>query len=189
MTTVDSLRHAATGFRNVVALVDDDQWQLATPCDGWTVRQLVGHVAAGCQMAAELADGANRQDAITVLGVDHLGETPRTGLDAALERQQTAFERPGIETHVFQHPAGDMPGAQVLQFRVTDLVVHQWDLAQSIGADETLDPGLVHEVWDAIAPMVPVMAVSGVFGSGPSGTVAEDAPLQDRLLDAMGRRP
>jgi len=28
-----------------------------------------------------------------------------------------------------------------------------------------------------------------VFGTGPSGTVGPDAPLQDRLLDLSGRRP
>jgi hypothetical protein len=30
---------------------------------------------------------------------------------------------------------------------------------------------------------------SGFFGSGPSGAVGEDAPLQTRLLDLSGRRP
>jgi hypothetical protein len=28
-----------------------------------------------------------------------------------------------------------------------------------------------------------------VFGAGPSGTVADDAPLQVQLLDLTGRRP
>ena len=37
--------------------------------------------------------------------------------------------------------------------------------------------------------MAPFIAEIGVFGSGPSGTVAEDAPLQQRLLDLTGRRP
>lgn len=189
MITAASLRHAGQGFRDVVALVGDDQWQLSTPCDRWTVRQLVGHVASGCQMAATLADGCNRQDAITVLGVDHLGDRPLAAIDAAIERQQAAFDQPGIDTHVFQHPAGDMTGTQVIRLRVGDLLVHQWDLARAIGADDTLDPGLVQEVWDGIAPMIPMMATTGVFGSGPSGSIADDAPMQMRLLDAMGRRP
>ncbi len=140
-------------------------------------------------MAAALAAGATRQDAIGVLGVDHLGDRPLEAIDDALAAQQAAFERPGIDSHVFEHPAGDMPGTQVIQFRLGDLLVHQWDLARAIGADETLDDALVLEVWQSISPMVPMMAASGVFGSGPSGTVADDAPMQLRLLDAMGRRP
>lgn len=189
MTSSNSLRSAAGGFRDVVARIGDDQWRLDTPCAGWTVRQLVGHVAAGCQMAATLAEGGDRQTAIAVLGVDHLGDAPVEALDRALQRQQVAFDRPDIDDQVFQHPAGNMPGAQVLLFRVTDLLVHQWDLARAIGADETLDPDLVDEVWNDIAPILPMMASSGVFGSGPSGALNGDASAQARLLDAVGRRP
>lgn len=29
----------------------------------------------------------------------------------------------------------------------------------------------------------------GVFGSGPDGLVGDDAPLQTRLLNLLGRRP
>ena len=189
MTSIDSVRGAADGFRGIVAQVGDDQWQLPTPCEGWTVRQLVGHVASGCQMVATLADGGTRQDAIAVLGIDHLGDHPMAAIDVALERQLEALGRPGVDDHVFHHPAGDMPGAQVIRFRIGDLVVHQWDLARAIGTDDTLDPDLVADVWEGIAPMIPMMAASGVFGDGPSGDVADDAPLQLRLLDAMGRRP
>jgi hypothetical protein len=38
-------------------------------------------------------------------------------------------------------------------------------------------------------PMAPFIGQTGVFGSGPSGDVAADAPLQQRLLDFTGRRP
>jgi uncharacterized protein (TIGR03086 family) len=189
MTTPLSLERAGNGFAAIVRLVADDQWDRGTSCDGWSVRALVGHVAAGSRMAAALAAGGSRSGAISMLGVDHLGNDPIGSIDTALAAQLEAFQQPGINEHIFQHPAGDMPGAQVLRFRVGDLLVHQWDLAQTIGADDTLDPALAQEVWDGIAPMIPLMAASGVFGAGPSGTVADDAPVQVRLLDAMGRRP
>lgn len=189
MITTDALQHAADAFATLARTTSDDQWSAPTPCDGWTVRQLVGHVVAGCEMSALLAAGGTREEAIALLSVDHLGQDPFGALDRALERQQAAFERPDVDAMVFHHPAGDMPGAVVINFRLGDLVVHHWDLARAIGGDDTLDPVLVKEVWDAIAPMVPMMAGSGVFGAGPSGDVSDDAPLQVRLLDAMGRRP
>ncbi len=189
MAAPSSLERAGDGFASTVRLVGDDQWDLPTPCDGWSVLALVGHVAAGCRMAAALAAGGTRNDAIAVLGVDHLGDDPVSSIDAALAAQLEAFAQPDIADHVFHHPAGDMPGAQVLQFRIGDLLVHRWDLARAIGADETLDADIVREVWEDITPMIPMMATTGVFGSGPSGTVGDDAPLQTRLLDAMGRRP
>jgi uncharacterized protein (TIGR03086 family) len=189
MAPPPGLLRASDEFAATVRLVGDDQWGLPTPCDGWSVRELVGHVASGCRMAAALADGGTSDDAISVLSIDHLGDDPVGAIDAALAAQLDAFSRPDIAMHLFHHPAGDMPGAQVLRFRIGDLLVHQWDLARAIGTDETLDADLVQEVWDGISPMIPMMATSGVFGSGPSGTVTDDAPLQIRLLDAMGRRP
>jgi uncharacterized protein (TIGR03086 family) len=140
-------------------------------------------------MAALLAGGGTREQAIELLSIDHLGDDPMGALDRALDRQQAAFEQPDVGARVFHHPAGDMPGSMVLNFRLSDLVVHRWDLARAIGHDETLDPVLAHTVWENISPMIPMMTTSGVFGSGPSGDVAEDASVQARLLDAMGRRP
>lgn len=189
MTATPSLRRAGDGFASTVRRVAADQWDLPTPCDGWSVKMLVGHVASGSRMAAALAAGGTRNEAIAALGVDHLGDDPVGSIEAALAAQLGAFARPDIAEQVFRHPAGDMPGAQVLRFRLGDLLVHQWDLARAIGADENLDAELVEETWDAIAPMIPMMATSGVFGSGPSGVVGADAPLQIQLLDAMGRRP
>ncbi len=189
MITPHTLKSAADGFRLAVESIGDDQWELATPCDDWSVRQLVGHVASGSRMAALLAEGGTRDDAIALLAVDQLGDDPVGAVTEALDRQQEVFEQPDVTDRVFAHPAGDMPGSQVLAFRVGDLAAHHWDLARAIGADETLATDVVEAVWESIAPMVPMMAASGVFGDGPSGTLDDDAPLQLRLLDAMGRRP
>lgn len=189
MAVPPSLDRAGNGFASVVRLVGDDQWALPTPCEGWNVRELVGHVAAGCRMATALASGGTRDDAIALLGVDHLGDDPVAAIETALAGQLQAFSDDDVATSVLHHPAGDMPGAQVLRFRVADLLVHRWDLARAIGVDETLDADLVHEVWESLAPIIPMMAASGLFGSGPSGNVTDDAPAQTRLLDAMGRRP
>ena len=38
-------------------------------------------------------------------------------------------------------------------------------------------------------PMAPFIGEVGVFGSGPSGTVGDDATVKIRLLDLTGRRP
>lgn len=84
---------------------------------------------------------------------------------------------------------GDLPGAEILGFRIGDLTVHAWDLARALGVDEALDAALVALVWERLEPMAPVLGSIGVFGEGQSGQVGADAPVQARVLDAMGRRP
>ena len=52
-----------------------------------------------------------------------------------------------------------------------------------------IDPALAAFVLEGMLPMAPMMGQVGVFGEGPSGTVDDDAPAQERLLDLTGRRP
>ena len=190
MTTNDHpLSTVTKQFRAVAAQVRADQWTLPTPCPDWNVTELIGHVVAGSQMSAAIAAGADRGEAIDRLSTDFVGDDPLGALDTALALAETALIHPDVDERICQHPAGNMPGAQVRSLRISDLLIHQWDLARAIGADESLDVDVVHIVWDDISPMAPVIAQLGVFGAGPSGTVPDDAPLQQRLLDLMGRRP
>ncbi len=100
-----------------------------------------------------------------------------------------AFEQDGSMDRIVHHPMGDMPASQVLGFRMGEVVLHGWDLAQAIEVDDTLNPAAVQAVWEATMPSKDMLASLGIFGDGPSGTVADDAPLQIRLLDLTGRRP
>ena len=44
-------------------------------------------------------------------------------------------------------------------------------------------------IWDETGPMADMLVASGLFGTGASGDIADDAPLQTRMLDLFGRRP
>ena len=74
-------------------------------------------------------------------------------------------------------------------FRVADSALHAWDLATAIGANSVLDAEVVKFLWDDAQPQRDMLAASGMFGDGPSGSVGDDAPLQTRYLDLVGRRP
>jgi uncharacterized protein (TIGR03086 family) len=69
-----------------------------------------------------------------------------------------------------------------------DTLVHTWDLAVATGQDSTLDPALVQV---CVAMFLPDMPERGRAAGliGPAVPVPPDAPAQDRLLGAMGRRP
>jgi len=185
----DLLGTAGEHFRAVVARVTEDHLGRPTPCPDWNVLELIGHVTSGSQMAAAVADGAARDEAIGLLATDFVGNDPLGAVDTALANQRRALGADGIDERICQHPAGDMPGSQLLGFRISDLLVHQWDLAHAIGIETTLDAAAVQRVWDDISPMAPIIAQLGVFGAGPSGTLDDSAPLDLRLLDLMGRRP
>ena len=68
-----------------------------------------------------------------------------------------------------------------------DLLVHGWDLARAIGADETMDPDLAAVVLERWQPQEPWLRGSGVVG--PRVEVPPDASVQAKLIGFFGRRP
>jgi uncharacterized protein (TIGR03086 family) len=188
-TMTGNLRRADEMFSIRLSGIGDDQWHLPTPCNDWDVRQVVGHVVAGSAMAARILRGGSRNEAIAVLGVDHLGADPAADYRRLLDEQAEAFDSVSSLDIVCEHPAGDMTARQLLDFRVADLVLHSWDIAVACGLDLDLDLDLVLDVWNGLVPMAPFIGRLGVFGAGPSGEVPADADPQHRLLDLSGRRP
>jgi uncharacterized protein (TIGR03086 family) len=189
MDDLDLLALATEEFRLRLAAVGADQHFLPTPCDDWNVNGLVSHVLGGNHMAVRLVEGARRPEATGYLAGLPLGEDPLATYDEVAAAQLAAFSAPGALERVCEHPMGDLPGAMVLGFRVGDLTLHTWDLAEATGGDTDLHPELVEQVWTSLQPIRGSIALSGVFGEGPSGELDDDAPLQQRLLDLVGRRP
>ena len=83
--------------------------------------------------------------------------------------------------------AGRSVEGTIDRFLGFDLVVHGWDLARATGQDETIAPARVEEIWGMAQGLGDNLRRAGVCG--PAVPVADDAPLQDRLLGLLGRDP
>ena len=186
LAALDRARHE---FERRLREVGPGDWDRPTPCEGWTVRDLVVHVMVGQRMAALLVRGGSREAAEALFDGATLPDDVLAEFDAGADDQAAAFAEDGAMDRIAAHPAGDFPVGVLLGLRVTDATLHTWDLARAIGADETLSPDLMEHVWASVEPIAPVLAASGRFGEGPSGGVGDQAALQTRLLDATGRRP
>lgn len=189
MNEMALLRRAGSEFGRRLANVRPDQLSCQTPCAEWTVRDLISHVVGESIMSVCLLHGADAEQAVFGTNGDILGGDASAAFATAVSAEYLAFEEPGAMGRTVHHPAMDMPGAQLLGFRIGGLTLHGWDLARGYGGDDTLDLELVEAVWTQLSPMASFIAQTGVFGAGPSGKVGHDAPLQVRLLDLTGRRP
>ena len=189
MDNLQLLDLAAETFADRLAAVGADQWDLPTPCEGWTVQDLVLHVVGGNAMVVVLADGGSADDALAVFTGAEPGDDVEAQFADSAVAQAAAFAAEGVLGRTFHHPAGDMPGEVVLGFRIGDLTIHAWDLARATGGDEPLPAELVEAVHATLLPMAPMLGSIGMFGEGPSGNASAEAPLQDQMLDLAGRRP
>ena len=190
MDDIAALDRSIAEFRSRLEQVGDDHWGLPTPCDEWDVHALVNHVLLGTRMSVDLLQGANGEDLIAGFGDDLVDRAdPIGGYDDLTGRMRNLFAQSGGLDGTVLHPMGEIPRAMCIGFRIGDQTAHAWDLARAIGADEALDPELLDVAWARVQPQGDMIAGSGMFGTGASGAVGDDAPLQDRYLDFIGRRP
>lgn len=193
---VDRFVSSSSEFGEKLAAVRPDQWTCPTPCTEWNVRQLVSHMAQGNLNYVRLLDGATGAEFLRQRDVDALGTDPLDAYARSVSECAAAFSRPGALEQVLDYPLGQVAGQQALAVRTTDTVIHTWDLAQAIGADDTLSPGLVawasdylDEIYDGLAETPADPQTTHRFFAAPLGEPAASASRQHRLLHRMGRRP
>ncbi|HEX7443996.1 MAG TPA: TIGR03086 family metal-binding protein [Acidimicrobiales bacterium] len=188
MEPLDAIAAASSTFVAVLDQVGTDQLGVATPCEEWDVRDLLGHVIVGSQMAVALLDGASQDEAKAFWGQSFGDDV----VDRCRETVADQLDRLGVVSDwdaVVHHTIGDVPASRLLEFRIGDLTLHAWDLATAIGVDDGIPDDLATVALGQILPMAPFIGEIGIFGAGPSGSVGEDAPALTRLLDLTGRRP
>ncbi len=180
-------RQALGATGRIVGQVSVDQMGDPTPCDEWTVRELLNHLVAGNWWASELARGATIDQVGDRLDGDVVGSDLSGSYDKSADAAASAFEAPGALDAPCAVSYGPIPGSVYAGHRFIDVLIHGWDLATATGQDATLDPDLAAECWTVVEPQLDMLRGSGMFGDEPM--VADDDDVADRLLAVLGRTP
>lgn len=166
-------QQCAEAFDQRYQAISEGQWETQTPCADWNVQQLVEH-AVGTQagfcapmVGADIAEGAD-------------WPAVRAAIDTALadpSALEGTTEMPGM---------GTVPKGMIMGIAATDILVHAWDLARAIGADEQLPAEAVSAAYGGLQQFPPeMMRQEGFFGPAIEGSA--DADEQTQMLRFAGR--
>ncbi|MEY2583502.1 MAG: hypothetical protein QOE09_3351 [Ilumatobacteraceae bacterium] len=180
-------REALAAVRPIVAGIRDDQWDLPTPCVGWTVRDLLNHIVAGNLWAAALARGRTIDEVGSALDGDMLIAGPVLAYDMSAESAASVFELPGALEAPCAVSYGPVPGSVYAGHRLIDVLIHGWDLASATGQPTDLDPRLVDACWEVARPQLSLLQASGAFGAAKPSAAGDEGETQASLLAALGR--
>ena len=188
MDPIAALDASAARVVELVGQVDRSQWPRATPCPDWDVRELVGHLIATMRGHVDLLHGGSVTDlsALVEQQAELGGEDLSAAVTDAVAAVRAAFAEPGALERTVHHLIGNVPGSRLLQIRVTENVVHGWDLATALGLPAAIDDALAEHVYQYLAPRAQVLPATGYYAP-PKRTPAADAGLQERLLALVGR--
>jgi uncharacterized protein (TIGR03086 family) len=181
----DLYRRAAEEFGARVHAVRDDQWDASTPCSEWDVRTLVNHLVSENRWAPPLFEGLTIDEVGDQFEGDLLGEDPKAAWDDSADEAVAAVGDDGALERTVHLSFGDLPGREYAMQLFADTLIHGWDLARAIGADERLEPELV----DACATWFTGVeeAYRGAGAIAPRPELPPDADAQARLLAMFGR--
>lgn len=169
-----------------VSMISADQWDLPTPCTGWTVRDLVNHVVGEDLWTPPLVDGKTIEEVGDQFDGDVLGDDPVGTAQAAATAAVAATAGALPDGGIVHLSFGDTPIEEYIWQLTADHLVHGWDLAAAIGAPRDLDAGAVDGVAGWFANWEELYRGAGAVG--PRVEVSAEGP-QDALLAGFGRDP
>lgn len=176
-------REVAADFSAVVDAVPPGGWDAPSPVEGWTARDVVGHLTTWLPGLLSSAGGPRLPEGPSA------DEDPAAAWHHQARAVQDLLDDEANASVVLSNPNfGEVPlPAAISQFYTGDVFMHTWDLARATGQDVDLDAELAGQMLDGMAPMEDLLRSSGQYG--PAVPVGEDAPVADRLIGFIGRDP
>lgn len=184
----------------IVAGVQPEQLHLPTPCHGFDVEQLVGHLLFSLDRAAAVGRGDE-------LGLqDDVVNSSDWSADLRVRATEVAdaWADDSRLTASVELPWATMTGEQALEVYVNEVTVHTWDLARATGQHPAWDNEVTAAAMRAITRELPVADRGPIWASfladAPEGAafeapfadavdVPDDATAIDRLVAWNGRQP
>ena len=182
------LEEAHDALRDAVAGAAGRDWDAPSPCEGWTVTQVLQH-AAGDQLGfASIITGEpgpteNPFDPSGVLDTTPLELLEPTLRAAARAWSTIAADRDDAPTPL---PQGPMPAPVAVGACALDAAVHAWDIAVATGQASPLGPELANTLLDVAVEIVEPLRAYGAYA--PAIEVDGDADPVTALLAYLGRR-
>jgi uncharacterized protein (TIGR03086 family) len=162
----------------------DGNWDRPSPCRDWAARDVLEHVI-----------GFHDTLLLQPLGLqpDRPGDDPQQrwqttleGLCAAFAREEL-FEGELAVPAVGTHPATRLDAGVLVPKLTRDVLVHTWDLARAVGADDRLDERWCAMCYERLPDDPTELTATGMFAAP---VVLDDgADIQSRLLARLGRDP
>lgn len=185
--TMEAYRHAQNGFDAVLAAVPADSWDAPSTCEGWTVRDVAGHVIWGQEQLRHWVQATEYTRTAGGPGAPHPGEMagadPVATWRAARAASVETLTEDALGRTVTLRTLGERPLAAIVTLLITDHLAHTWDIGHALGLDVQLDRALVSGSFAWARDNV--VRVPGFFG--PELAPPPDADEQTRWLAYLGR--
>lgn len=185
MTQIGTIATEAMGLLiEAVDQISPEYWDQPSNLDGWTVRDLVGHVTGSAAKVVSLVEGGEIWQGPSQ-PADWRSEDPAARLRELAARLRNAL--PAADLNAMRlSPEGEVPLRRALTYPVSDLALHTWDVYRAQGRLVELPENLLAFCRELVES-VPEGMLRRPGGFGPAQPAPEDATPTARLMAFLGR--
>jgi uncharacterized protein (TIGR03086 family) len=180
MDVVEALDQTFNTAHGVIAAVRTDQFDDKTPCEEWTVRDLLEHMIGVVEGMSSQVRGQEREPFV-------LGTDPAAQFAAASAANLAAWREPGVLDRVIPFGPGPMPGRVLAGINLLDTATHTWDLSIATGQRAVLPEDVAVAALEASRAIIGPDIRPGRFG--PEVAAPAGATPTDQLVAFLGRTP
>lgn len=155
-----------------------------TPCTEWDLRQLFNHMVYELSWVPDMLASKTIEEVGSKYDGDLIGNDPQAAWDTAAEAARQAVKQVDLAATVHLS-YGDHSAQDYLMDMTSDMLIHGWDVDQSINCSLLLPEEVAKAVYEHWLPHKAEIAKSGVFGTPQD--VPEDATIATKLLALLGR--
>ncbi|MEU5532191.1 TIGR03086 family metal-binding protein [Streptomyces sp. NPDC020362] len=170
----------ATLFARTVEAVPADRLTAATPCEQYTVADLLAHLGGVLPDAERAAAKLPRTGEPTPV-------TEPAAVAASAERAAAAWLRPEAMTGETDFGPNALPASVAAAITLQELALHGWDLARAVGLPFPVGEEAAIQLLGVVEQIAGQARANG--GYGPAVTAPVDASAFDRALALSGRTP
>lgn len=179
---------AQTTAAKVIAQLGSEDWARPTPCDEWSVRDIVNKMVASTITFSYFGrrDRPNPPLDLVhpaeIIGDDPLGAF----LDAAAECR-AVWRAAGALDGTAPSTVGEFPAKAVLNARIFDTTILTWDVSRACGLDHGIDDDLAGYVLRVARALVPTVRNANPARYKDPADLGEAAPIVEQMIAATGR--
>ena len=169
---------------DAIEQIPSDAWDQPSNLEGWSIRDLVGHVTGSAAKVVTLIEGGKVWEKPSQPD-DWKCEDPAARLSELAARLQDVL--PSADLNAMRpSPQGEVPLHRALTYPVSDLALHTWDVYRSQGRLVEFPDDLLMFCRELVESL-PEDMLRRPGGFGPAQPAPEDATPTARFMAYLGR--
>ena len=176
-------RETLSNFKDLAQRVSDEQLDNDTPCEDWSVRDLLEHVIHELVWVPGVLSGKTIEEVGHTHDGDLLNSDASSSIATAVDNAIAAVDavEPRRPVHLSY---GNSTARRYMRECMCDLLVHTWDLSRGIDVEAKYEPEVVDACLDEWSHRD--LTMTGLFEEPVE--VPEDADSLTRLIATTGRQ-